>query len=270
MHHDQPTTAASAGRESGKSPRLTVDGLCLDVPDGEQATRRLLDDVGFSVLAGEVFTILGPSGSGKSSLLRCLDRLNEPTAGRVLIGGQDMRDLPVREVRRRVGMVFQQPVLFPGSIADNVLYGLRARAAEPTDPDGLVGDLLARVGLPPDWSGHSTRDLSGGEAQRVALARALANGPQILLLDEPTAALDRSASARIERLLVEMGSATDLTLVWVTHDLDQARRIGHSGLILVDGRVVEQGSLTTLLADPAAEVARLFVAGDLDSGPAAT
>jgi len=268
MHHDQPTTAASTGRESGTSPRLTVDGLCLDVPDGEQATRRLLDDVGFSVLAGEVFAILGPSGSGKSSLLRCLDRLNEPTAGRVLIGGQDMCDLPVREVRRRVGMVFQQPVLFPGSIADNVLYGPRARAAEPAD--AFVGDLLARVGLPPDWSGRSTRDLSGGEAQRVALARALANGPQILLLDEPTAALDRSASARIERLLIEMGSATDLTLVWVTHDLEQARRIGQSGLILVAGRVVEQGSLTTLLADPAAELARLFVAGDLDPGPAAT
>jgi len=270
MQHDQPTAAASTGRESGMSPRLTVDGLCLDVPAGGRATRRLLDDVTFSVPAGEVFTVLGPSGSGKSSLLRCLDRLNEPTAGRVLISGQDMRDLPVREVRRRVGMVFQQPALFPGTIADNVLYGPRVRAEEPADADAFVGDLLARVGLPPDWTGHSTRDLSGGEAQRIALARALANGPQILLLDEPTAALDRNASARIEHLLVEMGSATDLTLVWVTHDLDQARRIGHSGLILVDGRVVEQGSLTTLLADPEAEVARLFVAGDLDSGPAAT
>lgn len=250
---------------AGVPPRLAVDGLCLDVPDDGGDQRRLLDGVSFAVPAGTVFTVLGPSGSGKSSLLRCLDRLTEPVAGSITIDGTDALALPVRELRRRVGMVFQQPVLFPGTIAENVLYGLRARSAEPADAAALVAGLLHRVGLPLDWAHHPTRDLSGGEAQRVALARALANGPEILLLDEPTAALDRGASARVEKLLLGLGGTTDLTLVWVTHDLDQARRIGHNGLILVDGRVVEQGPLATLLADPAAELARLFVAGDLAS-----
>lgn len=242
--------------------RLAVEALTLDVAD-DGAVRRLLDDVSFTVPAGTVFTILGPSGSGKSSLLRCLDRLTEPTSGRVSIDGHDTARLPVREVRRRIGMVFQHPVLFPGTIADNVLYGPRLRDGGQVEEAGLVSRLLEMVGLPASWSDHPTEQLSGGEMQRVALARSLAIEPQVLLLDEPTAALDRSAGARIERLLLELAGSADLTFVWVTHDLDQAQRIGDAGLILVDGRVVEQGSLTQLLADPTEELTRLFVAGDL-------
>jgi putative ABC transport system ATP-binding protein len=242
--------------------RLVVDALTLAVVDGD-GVRRLLDDVSFTVPAGTVFTILGPSGSGKSSLLRCLNRLTEPTSGRVSIDGRDTAQLPVREVRRRIGMVFQNPVLFAGTIADNVLYGPRLRDGGRVDEAGVVPRLLEKVGLPASWSDHPTGQLSGGERQRVALARSLANEPQVLLLDEPTAALDRSAGARIERLLLELAGSSDLTFIWVTHDLDQAHRIGDAGLILVDGRVVEKGSLTQLLAHPTEELTRLFVAGNL-------
>lgn len=266
MHYDSSTDPVD--RTAHAPPRLEVEDLSLEVTDGDGAVRRLLDGVTFFVPAGAVFTVLGPSGSGKSSLLRCLNRLTEPSAGRIRIDGQDVLRLPVRQTRRRIGMVFQQPVLFPGTIAQNVTYGPRARGVEAARSEDFVADLLVRVGLPPDWAGHDTHDLSGGEAQRVALARALANEPEVLLLDEPTAALDRGASARVERLLIELEESTALTLVWVTHDLDQAQRIGHSGLILVDGRVVEQGSLSTLLDDPAAEPARLFISGDLPPGSA--
>lgn len=242
--------------------RLAVEALTLDVPDGD-AARRLLEDVSFTVPAGTVFKILGPSGCGKSSLLRCLDRLTEPTSGRVSIDGQDAARLPVRELRRRIGMVFQRPVLFPGTIADNVMYGPRLRDDGQVEETGLVSHLLEMVGLPASWSDHPTGQLSGGEMQRVALARSLANEPQVLLLDEPTAALDRSAGARIERLLLDLADNTDLTFIWVTHDLDQARRIGDEGLVLVDGRVVEQGSLAQLLSDPTEELTRLFIDGHL-------
>jgi putative ABC transport system ATP-binding protein len=246
--------------------RLTVDDLTLEVPAGGGSARRLLDGISFDIDAGQIFTILGPSGSGKSSLLRCLNRLAEPTGGDVALDGVDVATIPVRELRRRVGMVFQHPTLFPGTIADNVLYGPRARDALPTDQVDFARRQLDLVGLPPDWAGHPVDDLSGGEIQRVALARALANEPDVLLLDEPTAALDQSAGARVERLLLDLASRTRLTFVWVTHDLDQARRIGDAGLVLVDGRVVEQGSLGQLLAEPAEELTRLFVAGELTTG----
>jgi len=246
--------------------RLAVEGLTLEVTTDGGTVRRLLDDVSFAVGEGSVFVVVGPSGSGKSSLLRCLNRLSEPTHGNVTLDGVDVSRLPVRELRRRAGMVFQHPTLFPGTIADNVLYGPLVRDALPEDPAAFVRQQLELVGLPADWVEHPVDDLSGGEAQRVALARALANDPDVLLLDEPTAALDRGAAGRIEHLLLDLAARTGLTYVWVTHDLDQARRVGDSGLVLVDGRVVERGPPAQLLAEPSEEVTRLFVAGELTVG----
>ena len=119
------------------------------------------------------------------------------------------------------------------------------------------------MGLPRDFAAKAVAELSGGEAQRVSLARALANRPEVLLLDEPTASLDPTASAQVERLLVELAAETELTALFVTHNLDQARRVGHRGLLLVDGRVVEQGPLAEILADPETDVMRLFIEGRL-------
>ncbi len=242
-------------------PKLVVRGLGYAVPTSDGETRAILSDVSFSVPEGRFFTILGPSGSGKSTLLRCVDRLAEPTAGEVLLDGAPARSLPVQELRRRAGMVFQRPALFDGTVADNVLYGPRLRR-ERVDP-GLAADLLARVGLPADFTGKPVGELSGGEAQRVSLARALANRPELLLLDEPTASLDPTASRQVESLLVRLAAADDLTCLFVTHDLAQAQRIGHRGLLLVDGRVVEEGPMDELLADPDTELMRLFVEGRL-------
>jgi len=254
-----PSTVPHPGAGARPS-KLAVEHLSYVVA-AAGGRRLILDDVSLAVPAGRFFTILGPSGSGKSTLLRCLNRLIEPTAGTVLLDGTPAADLPVQTLRRRVGMVFQTPALFEGTVLDNVLYGPRLRREQ---LDGSFADeLLARVGLPQAFAAKPVGELSGGEAQRASLARALANRPEVLLLDEPTASLDPTASAQVERLLGQLAATGDLTFVFVTHNLDQARRVGHRGLLLVAGRVIEEGPLAEILADPGTDVMRLFIEGRL-------
>ena len=257
---DAQSTDARRGEARRTAAKLAVSGLSYEVAS-DGGRRTILDDVSFEVPGGRFFTILGPSGSGKSTLLRCIDRLLEPTAGAVLLDGEPASRMPVQTLRRRVGMVFQTAALFDGTVLDNVLYGPRLRR-EPLDGDA-AGELLERVGLPRDFAAKAVIELSGGEAQRVSLARALANRPEVLLLDEPTASLDPTASAQVERLLLQLAAETELTFVFVTHNLEQARRVGDRGLLLVGGRVIEQGPLAEILADPETDVMRLFIAGRL-------
>ena len=215
----------------------------------EHLSRRVGDvaivtDISLEVRHGELLGVVGPSGSGKSSFLRLLNRLDEPTSGTVLLEGQDYRQFPPRELRRRVGMVTQRPFLFPGNVASNLRFGPLQRG-EPL-PDGDVSQLLERVGLP----GFATRDvtnLSGGEQQRVSLARALANRPEVLLLDEPTSALDEEAKLDIEQLICNLARQTSLTCVLVTHDRDQARRMCHRVAILETGRLIQTGTPAEVL-----------------------
>jgi putative ABC transport system ATP-binding protein len=198
--------------------------------------RALVDDVGLSIERGEVVAIVGPSGSGKTSLLRLLNRLDEPTGGTVFYEEQDYREIAPRELRRRAGMLLQQPYLFPGTVAANLAYGPAAHGERL--PEGVISDLLQRVGLP----GYDDRDvsrLSGGEAQRVSLARTLANGPDVLLLDEPTSALDESSQLGVEELICRIIGERDLTCLIVTHDRAQAVRMAGRAVVLEAGRVVE-------------------------------
>ena len=266
---------------SAPAPGLRVEGLGFSAGDGESRVG-ILHDVSFKVDRGELFTVLGPSGSGKSTLLRCINRLVEPDAGVVLLDGEPASGLPVQELRRRVGMVFQTPALFDGTVLDNVLYGPRLRTCGRRGPEGLAGKppqpgeaertagLLARVGLPAAFAARAVHDLSGGEAQRVSIARALANDPEILLLDEPTSALDPTASLHIQALLKDLAAQGDLTLVFVTHDLDQARGLGDHGLLLVDGRVVDGGPLPDFLDHSTAELTRAFAEGRFRNEPASS
>ncbi|MGE5647870.1 MAG: ATP-binding cassette domain-containing protein [Acidobacteriota bacterium] len=184
--------------------------------------RAIVCDVSFEVARGEIVAVTGPSGSGKSSLLRLLNRLDEPTSGTVYFEGIDYRLIPPRELRRRIGMVSQTAFLFPGTVGDNVRYGPRLRGREL--PDAAVAALLARVGLP-DFAAEDAVHLSGGEAQRLSLARALANEPHVLLLDEPTSALDAGARRAVEELILKIVRESGLTCVVVTHDAVQAARV---------------------------------------------
>ncbi|GFO66808.1 choline transporter [Geomonas limicola] len=206
--------------------------------------RKLVDGVSVEIRAGEVLAVVGPSGSGKSSFLRLLNRLDEPSSGTVFLQGTDYRQLPPSELRRRVGMVTQRAVLFPGSVYDNLGFGPRQRG-EQLAPE-LARKLLDRVGLP-GYLEHDVAHLSGGEAQRVSIARALANEPTVLLLDEPTSALDEASKSGVESLLKEIIAERELTCVMVTHDVAQAERMATSVLVLEQGRVQRHGTVGEVL-----------------------
>ena len=204
----------------------------------------VVTDISLDVYHGEMLGIVGASGSGKSSLLRLLNRLDEPTSGTVFLDGQDYRQFSPRELRRRVGMVTQRPFLFPGKVAGNVRFGPSQRGEVLADED--IARLLERVGLP-GFAAREVTNLSGGEQQRVSLARALANRPEILLLDEPTSALDEQAKMGVEQLICSLVKDTSLTCVMVTHDRDQARRMCDRVALLETGRLIQFGKPAEVL-----------------------
>ncbi len=229
---------AESREATWQGPVLRTEHLTRVVDD-----RPLVEDVSITVELGEVVAMVGPSGGGKSSLLRLLNRLDEPTGGTVFLEGRDYREIAPRELRRRIGMLLQQPFLFPGTVAENLAFGPAAHgdmlAAE------TIAELLERVGL----GGYADRDvsrLSGGEAQRVSLARTLANGPEILLLDEPTSALDEAAQLGVERLICNIIRQQQLTCLIVTHDREQAERMAQRAILMENGRVVESGPMSEI------------------------
>jgi putative ABC transport system ATP-binding protein len=204
----------------------------------------LVEDVSFSLTRGEILAVVGPSGAGKSSLLRLLNRLDEPTEGAVFVEGTDYRTISPRELRRKVGMVTQRAFLFPGTVAQNIAFGPTQRGEEISRE--RIERLLSDVGLP----GYADRDvsnLSGGEAQRVSLARSLANSPVVLLLDEPTSALDDTAKSAVEALILGVVRQSQLTCVIVTHDIQQARRFADHALLLEQGFVKQIGRVQEVL-----------------------
>lgn len=207
---------------------LTVQDVVVD-----RGGVRVLDRVSATFAAGRCTAVAGPSGAGKSTLLRLLDRLVEPTAGQVLLHGRPLPSYDVLEVRRRVGLVQQAPVL----LGDTVLRDLRV-AAPVTAQEAAA--LLRRAGLEDLPLDRRTASLSGGEAQRLCLARALAVEPEVLLLDEPTSALDATSALAVERVVRAL-VADGLSAVLVSHDLRQARRLADDAVILTGGRVVEAG-----------------------------
>ena len=219
----------------------------------------VLRDVSFRTPPGKVYAILGPSGAGKSSLLRLACRLDDPDEGRISLDGRDVREMDVIGLRRQVGFVFQEPVLFGGSVRENLEF-----AADPTRGGGPLEDAearIARVGLDPALLDRKPDALSAGQRQRIALARALVPEPRVLLLDEPTSALDPQAVTGILRLVRELRDELRLTVVMVTHVVEHARDVADCVLVLKAGRVLEEGG-SHILDSPAREETRAFLAGE--------
>lgn len=211
------------------APLLAFDDVVVEV-----GGRRILDGVSAGIPGTGVTCLVGRSGSGKSTLLRLCNRLEVATSGTVRFRGDDVLSLDPLAHRRRVGMVFQRPTPFPGTVRDNLLV------ACPTADEARFAASLERAGLPAAFLGRVADSLSGGEQQRVCLARTLVTGPEVLLMDEPTSSLDHDATLVLEALargLADGGSGAAVPVLWVTHDRAQVDRIADRRLLVEDGRV---------------------------------
>lgn len=226
----------------------------------EYQKRRVLDIEAFEVRRGEVLGLVGPSGSGKSTLLRLLNFLEPPTSGEIHFLGQ--RFAPGVEMalnyRRRVTTVFQRPMLLERTVWDNVAFGLRLRGKR--DGSSSVQAVLEEVGLT-QLARQRARTLSGGEAQRVALARAMVLQPEVLLLDEPTANLDPQNVSLIENIIRRINRERQASLVLVTHNIFQARRLADRVVFLLEGKIIETAPTGDFFNAPKDERTRAFIEG---------
>lgn len=227
-----------------------------------RGTRVILDDVSLALPAGAFTALIGPSGAGKSSLLRLLNRLDDPVAGAIRYRDVPIAQLGVRALRRRVGFAFQAPAMFDGTVAANLAIArdLGTRRIDPNDAT-RIAETLAAVELNPSYASRDAASLSGGEKQRVALARALMTEPEALLLDEPTAALDPEVADHLMKTLVRLVER-GLTIVMVTHRLREAREAATFVVMLEAGKLVEAGPAQRLLRAAEHPRTRAFVAAD--------
>lgn len=222
-------------------------------------------DVNLSIPRGEIFCVMGLSGSGKSTLVRHFNRLLEPTAGSISIEGTDVMGLgpaQLREFRnQKIGMVFQNFALLPHrSVLDNVAMPLEIRQISKNDRMRQAAKILDIVELSA-WGNKFAHELSGGMQQRVGLARALAADPDVLLMDEPFSALDPLIRRQLQDEFIRLSKILNKTTVFITHDLDEAVRVGHQIAIMRDGRVVQIGTAEDIVMNPADDYVAEFVAG---------
>lgn len=210
----------------------------------------VLDHVNFDVPTGQIAAVVGPSGAGKSTLAHCINLLERPTSGSVIVNGADLSGLPekqLREARRRIGTIFQSSSLLSRrTAAENVALPLEYLGVTPQESRSRVLELLERVGLA-DKANHYPFQLSGGQAQRVGIARALALRPSILLADEATSGLDPETTRSVVGLIRQLRADLDLTVVFITHEMDTVRQVADTVARLDHGRIVEHGPLVELL-----------------------
>jgi peptide/nickel transport system ATP-binding protein len=243
------------------TPLLAVEGLRKTYRVTEGALRRdarvhAVEDVSFTMARGETLALVGESGAGKSTIGRCVVRLEDPDAGRITYDGQDIRPwrgADLKAFRRRVQIVFQDPY---GSLNPRMRVGTAVREpievhhiAKGRAADERVAALFEEVGLDPDFRRRFPHELSGGQRQRVGIARALAPGPELLVLDEPVSALDVSVQAQVLSLLVDLQARRGLAYLFIAHDLAVVRQVAHRVAVLYVGRIMEEASSERLFAD---------------------
>jgi glycine betaine/proline transport system ATP-binding protein len=248
------TRQALAMRRSGKSKAEV---------EKETGSTIGVFDANFDVVPGEIFVVIGLSGSGKSTLLRVINRLIEPTEGRIYLDGDLISEMPAKELReirrKKIGMVFQHFGLLPNrTVLDNISFGLEVQGVSKDERRKRAEETLDMVGL--QGQGHKLiTELSGGMKQRVGLARALATEQEILLMDEPFSALDPLIRRDMQNLFLDIQGEVKRTVVFVTHDLDEALRLGHTVAIMKDGEIVQLGTPEHILREPANEYVERFV-----------
>lgn len=222
-------------------------------------SRTVLDVNALEVRENEILALVGPSGAGKSTLLRLLNFIEPPSVGTLVFRDQDVSAVAPLELRRQVTTVFQRPLLLRGTVVENVAFGLRLRGAH---VNANVSAMLERVGL--EKMAHApARKLSGGEMQRVALARALVIEPRVLLLDEPTANLDPYNVTLIEEIVREQNKTRGVTVVVVTHNIFQAKRLAQRVGLLLNGQLIEIADAATFFNSPQDRRTAAFVRGEI-------
>ncbi len=251
------------GRKSDKALEMLQAGHDrVAVQEATGATPAVID-ASFQVEKGEIFVVMGLSGSGKSTLVRCLNLMHPPTAGSVLIDGIDIMGLPAADLRRlraeKISMVFQHFGLFPHrTVLENTMWGLEVRHVPEDESRVRANEALEMVGLS-GWGDSHPGELSGGMQQRVGLARALATDADILLMDEAFSALDPLIRAEMQEQLVALQQELQKTIVFITHDLNEAMYLGDRIAMMKDGRIVQIGTTEDILQDPANDYVEAFV-----------
>ena len=243
------------GPADGPDVGETLKGKTKDEVQDELDSVLALHDVSFDVYQGETFVVMGLSGSGKSTLVRCLNRLIEPTTGQVIVDGEDILSYTEEQLsqarRQKTGMVFQYFGLLPHrTVIDNVAWGLEVQGVSREDRRARAAELLGIVGLD-GWEEYRPVALSGGMQQRVGLARALACDPEILLMDEPFSALDPLIRRDMQDELIRLQQQMNKTIIFITHDLTEATKLGTRIAIMRDGAIVQIGTPEEILASPA-------------------
>ncbi|HAB6357308.1 TPA_asm: betaine/proline/choline family ABC transporter ATP-binding protein [Listeria monocytogenes] len=251
------------GKKASKASSLLSQGKSKTEILKETGATIGVNKASFSVEEGEIFVIMGLSGSGKSTLVRLLNRLIEPTSGKIWLDGKELSSLNKKELlevrRKSMSMVFQNFGLFPNrTINRNVEYGLEIQGTDKEEREKNAAESLALVGLA-GYGEQYPSQLSGGMQQRVGLARALANNPDILLMDEAFSALDPLNRKDMQDQLLDLQDKMKKTIIFITHDLDEALRIGDHIMIMRDGSVVQTGSPEEILAHPANEYVEKFI-----------
>ncbi|KUM25020.1 hypothetical protein AU467_27855 [Mesorhizobium loti] len=248
----------------GGNPELKLDRLRSGASGPDEGGGFVaLNNINMTIETGKIFVIMGLSGSGKSTLLRCINRLIDPTAGQILVNGQDVTKAEKKELRqirsKMIGMVFQHFALLPHmSVIDNVAFGLRIAGVSRKERRERAGKALELVGLS-GWDNKKPSNLSGGMRQRVGLARALVMDTPVLLMDEPFSALDPLIREEMQQELLRLQSTLNKTIVFVTHDPNEAATIGDRIAILLKGQVVQEGRPIDIVLSPASDYVRDFV-----------
>ena len=233
----------------------------IEGENGDLKELKLLSDINLEFCGSCIQAILGPSGSGKTTLLRLINKLDSPDSGNIFIDDIPIDSIPPRQLRKDVGMVFQVPALFRGSILNNISFGPALNKKEFNSEKAKR--LLNIVGLSDIDPSREIDSLSVGQQQRISFARSLANEPRVLLLDEPTSALDPSAANNLLDLIKKINKEMGVSIIMVSHIMEHAKRIADFICLLVEGRIVEDGPASSFFKQPQTEFAQKFIRGEL-------
>jgi len=223
----------------------------------------VLKGISFTIPDSQIFTIIGPSGSGKSTILRLINRLEDPDDGAISYNDKLIKDMNILELRRKVGMVFQEPIMLDGTIKDNLLYTSRLQKRGDSEVIELMNRNLRLVELDEDFLKRDAEQLSGGEKQRLSIARALMNEPEVLLLDEPTSALDPSLAHKFFDTIKKIKKETGLTIICVIHQMEYAKIVGDRTMLLIKGEVIEENKTESFFNNPQLALTRKFFEGKM-------